>query len=186
MRKRVIILSMAVACAGLAQAQVATDIAKCQGCHMAQGPDAAPRLNGQSSDYIEQRLREFHDPTSQSPHAVYSMWDMATALGAADARAAALYFSALPATPAWPGGRQSKAGARLYVEKGCQSCHGDGGVGLPGAPRLAGQRPSYLSQQLAAFSLAARYHPQMLGSTSALSRDQMDAIAAWLGNEKGP
>lgn len=186
MKTYAVVFSIALALGGMARAQVASDVARCQGCHASERPDAAPRLNGQHADYILDRLRAFHDPASQSPHATYSMWDVATSLGASDARAAALYFDSLPATPLRPVGEAAKLGRRVYAEYGCQACHGDNGEGHGNVPRLAGQRTLYLSQQMAALSLGVRYHPVMLDKARSLTKVDMDAMAAWLGSEKGP
>ena len=44
----------------------------CEGCHGARGDSQkpeVPRLNGQKSDYILIRLKEFRDPSRKQPHA---------------------------------------------------------------------------------------------------------------------
>jgi len=80
-----------LACLGLAMARaqaqsiaagdIAAEASKCQACHDAPGQNAVPRLNGQHPAYILTRLREFHNPASQTPHATYAMWDMSSSIG---------------------------------------------------------------------------------------------------------
>jgi cytochrome c553 len=169
--------------AGPALAGAAADAAKCQACHGVRGPSMAPVLNGQRADYILLRLKEFHDPASQSPHATYFMWDMASSIGAAQAKALAAYFAALPP----PGPRlnmvHAVTGDTFYHgEGGCSACHGDKGEGgKDAAPRLMGQNPDYLQRQLENFSLSVRYQPAMVHHSLRLTPQQIEALVAYLG-----
>lgn len=170
--------------AALAQPDIARDAARCQACHETAGPSAVPRLNGQSVAYIIKRLNDFHDPTSQTPHATYFMWDIATSLGAAKARALAGYFAALPPASAKPADKAAALGDAFYHgEGGCQACHGAAGEGGDAAPRLTGQHGAYLRQQLVTFGLSLRYQPAMLPHTRALSEAQTAALVAYLGGD---
>lgn len=56
---------------------------------------------------------------------------------------------------------KAQAGKSLYLSKGCVACHGPEGKGVAGIkntpfPRLAGQNPTYLINQLKAFKSGAR------------------------------
>jgi len=185
MRYLVAILALALTGGvALAQPDIARDAARCQACHETAGPSAVPRLNGQPASYIVKRLTDFHDPTSQTPHATYFMWDIATSLGAAKARALADYFAAQPPTPAKPAGKAATQGEAFYHgEGGCQACHGPAGEGSGGAPRLAGQHRLYLQQQLVTFGLSIRVQSAMLPHTRALTEAQSAALVAYLGGD---
>ena len=126
---------------------VAVAAAKCQSCHDAPGQNAIPRLNGQQPAYILTRLREFHNPASQAPHATYAMFDMASATGAHMAEALAGFFSRQVPAPAHSTGPLAAKG-KLLFESGaaagtnCQACHGKEGRA---AARIHGWRASIIS-----------------------------------------
>ena len=81
--------------AGVARAQpvaVPPQLAACQTCHSEAAGNAstmAPRLNGQSAEYLAARMRSFRDPTRQSPHATYFMFDVNAKLSDAQVMALA-------------------------------------------------------------------------------------------------
>ena len=181
-----LVLSLARAQAqSMAAEDIAAEAAKCQTCH---GPlESAPRLNGQRADYILTRLREFHNPASQSPHATYAMWDTATGLGTKKAQALADYFSRQAPTPAH-GGALAGKGEKLYQSGGgqipaCASCHGAQGEGQGASPRLAGQRDLYLSQELANFGMTTRFHETMNAPARSLNDDQIKSLVSYLGGD---
>lgn len=63
----------------------------------------------------------------------------------------------------------------------CKTCHGLSGQGFRGAyvmPRLAGQQPQYLEEQLRAFIERRRLHPLMQNVAHALNPATLGAIAA--------
>jgi len=63
----------------------------------------------------------------------------------------------------------------------CKTCHGLAGQGFRGAyamPRLAGQQPEYLEEQLRAFIERRRLHPLMQNVAHALNPATLSAIAA--------
>jgi len=63
----------------------------------------------------------------------------------------------------------------------CKTCHGLSGQGFRGAypmPRLAGQQPEYLEEQLRAFIERRRLHPLMQNVARALNPATLSAIAA--------
>ena len=63
----------------------------------------------------------------------------------------------------------------------CKTCHGVSGEGYPGSvpiPRLAGQQPQYLENQLRAFVEHRRENKFMFGVVSALSPNMLPALAA--------
>src|SRR6202051_3627498 len=62
----------------------------------------------------------------------------------------------------------------------CKTCHGVSGQGFRGAfpmPRLAGQQPEYLENQLQAFIDRRRTNPVMLNVAHVLSAPMLTALA---------
>lgn len=64
----------------------------------------------------------------------------------------------------------------------CASCHGAQGEGMEagGFPRLAGLPADYIRKQLADFASGARANPIMQPIASALTREEIDRLAAML------
>jgi cytochrome c553 len=166
--------------------------ASCEVCHGAGGDSKkadVPRLNGQNSDYILIRLREFLDPTRGTPHSNRMMWENATRISDDEAVALARYFSSQAATrPSASGLAQSQAGAQIYRAgagpdiPACATCHGSDGRGLGSTPRIAGQHENYLMGQLEAFMLTARAGSPMNHHTWDMTSEQMRQVSAYLAN----
>lgn len=81
-------------------------------------------------------------------------------------------------------GGDAKAGkARAIV---CAACHGvDGNGGAnPAWPKLAGQVPEYLVNQLMHFKSGARKNPIMGGMAATLSEQDMKNVAAYFASQK--
>ncbi|HEX7043727.1 MAG TPA: c-type cytochrome [Burkholderiales bacterium] len=91
--------------------------------------------------------------------------------------AAWLIVSALPAS-AQTGGDPQAGKAKAAP---CASCHGaDGNGGAdPTWPKLAGQVPEYLVEQLQAFKSGARKDPLMSGMAAPLAEQDMHDLAAY-------
>jgi cytochrome c553 len=71
----------------------------------------------------------------------------------------------------------------------CASCHGPRGDSIsPAFPKIAGQRPEYLENQLKAFRDRTRADPMaqayMWGMTSQLSDDSIKKLAAYYSGQK--
>jgi cytochrome c553 len=67
----------------------------------------------------------------------------------------------------------------------CKTCHGLSGQGFRGAypmPRLAGQQPEYLENQLRAFIERRRANPVMFNVAHVLSPSMVTALAAYFRN----
>jgi cytochrome c553 len=72
----------------------------------------------------------------------------------------------------------SKRGLQAKLEY-CKTCHGLSGQGFRGAvpmPRLAGQQPEYLENQLRAFVERRRMNPYMFNVAHALSASMLTAL----------
>ena len=62
----------------------------------------------------------------------------------------------------------------------CAACHGlDGNSANADYPRLAGQHRDYLAKVLRDYKSGARKNPIMGGMTAALTRDDIDNVAAY-------
>ena len=166
--------------------------ASCEACHGAGGdsqkPDV-PRLNGQQSDYILIRLREFLDPTRGTPHSNQMMWENATKISDNEAAALARYFSSqAPTRPTASRTAQSEAGDKIFHTgagpdiPACSTCHGQEGAGLGGTPRIAGQHENYLLGQLQSFMLTARVGTPMNHHTWDMTLEQMQDVSTYLSN----
>ena len=66
----------------------------------------------------------------------------------------------------------------------CTSCHGADGNGIaPNFPNLAGQGEKYFVKQLEDFKASKRNDPTMLGMVMALSKQDMQDIAAYFSQQ---
>lgn len=165
-------------------------LSTCQNCHGLTGNSTAasvPRLNGQHTEYLVDRLRAFLDPTSQDPHAIKSMWNVVSNTDSGDFSVIAAYFASQTPTPAAAGAAGAAEGKRIFTNgaagvPACQSCHGEGGVGSGAVPRLAGQHGAYLLSQLERMQLGLRYHATMHPNLRSMTESQMKALVAYLAN----
>ncbi len=166
-------------------------IKSCESCHGPGGngtTTATPRLNGQLSVYIVNRLHQLADLTQNSTHATMAMYDVAHMKDSLKT-AVADYFSRQTPTPARPqAGKLAAIGQKLYAGgdpvnhvQACQSCHGANGEGQNASPRLAGQHRDYLKTQLWDFNMAVRENSVMHPNALRLSDDQIDGLVAYLG-----
>jgi len=163
----------------------------CSSCHGQNGRSAAPtfpHLAAQTAPYLEVQLKAFRDQSRGDPDAVAYMWGMASQLDDVTIGALSEYYAQQKAA----GGRRGTQGAidagRKIFEQGiperqiaaCESCHGKGAEGIGAIPRLAGQHAPYLFKQMLVIQNVLRTAPVMHGVVKDLTRDQMQAIAAFL------
>lgn len=166
-------------------------IKTCGTCHGVNGRSIAPtfpNLAAQSEPYLEAQLHAFKDQTRADPDAQAYMWGMAAPLSDAMIKELAAYFSSQPAAPGKPGNPELIAEGRKLFEQGvparqippCASCHGANAQGASIFPRLAGQHAAYLYKQLLVIQSVLRTAPVMHGVVKDLSKDQMQALVAYL------
>ncbi len=172
-------------------ASLKATIVTCATCHGDKGRSVSPtfpNLAAQTAPYIELQLKAFKNQTRADPDAQAYMWGMASPLSDATIGALANYFSSQPAA-AGRGGNSTliSQGKRLFEEgvpahqtPPCASCHGAHAEGVAIFPRLAGQHAPYLLKQLLAIQSALRTAPVMHGVIKDLSKDQMQAVVAYL------
>jgi cytochrome c553 len=163
----------------------------CGTCHGINGRSVAPtfpNLAGQSAPYIELQLHAFKDQSRADPDAQAYMWGMASQLNDVTISGLASYFAAQPAAAGTPGNPALIAQGRKVYEEGvparqippCATCHGPRAQGMATFPRLAGQHAPYLLKQLLVIQSVLRMAPVMHGVVKDLTRDQMQAVVAYL------
>jgi cytochrome c553 len=170
----------------------------CSRCHgpSLQGFSTAPRLAGQTSQYVENQLYRFRDHRRDSPLSKLYMWGAAANhLSSGTARNLAVHLSTLRAQPADDGHRWLAARGRSIYRDGipeanipsCVACHGPNteGAAAEGAgqiPRLGGLSYQYLKRRLEQWgdgydATAARPMPEIAGK---LSVNEVEALASYL------
>jgi cytochrome c553 len=166
-------------------------IETCSTCHGLNGRSVAPtfpNLAAQTAPYIELQLHAFKDQTRADPDAQAYMWGMASQLDDALISALAAYFSKQSAAAGKSGNATLIAqGKQIFMEgvpgrqiPACASCHGAQAHGNGPFPRLAGQHAPYLLKQLLVIQSVLRTAPVMHGVIKDLTRDQMQAVVAYL------
>jgi cytochrome c553 len=166
-------------------------IETCGTCHGVNGRSVSPtfpNLAGQTAPYIELQLHAFKDQTRGDPDAQAYMWGMASPLSDAMISALAGYFAAQPPAKGTPGNPALIAQGKTLFEQGvparqippCATCHGPKAAGMATFPRLADQHAPYLLKQLLVIQSVLRTAPVMHGVVKDLSRDQMQALVAYL------
>jgi cytochrome c553 len=166
-------------------------IETCSACHGLNGRSVAPtfpNLAAQTAPYIELQLHAFKDQTRADPDAQAYMWGMASQLNDASISALANYFSNQSAAEGRSGNAKLVAqGKQIFIEgvpgrqiPACATCHGAQAQGNGPFPRLAGQHAPYLLKQLLVIQSVLRTAPVMHGVIKDLTRDQMQAVVAYL------
>jgi cytochrome c553 len=183
-----------VSTSGVTDAQKATlqkAVETCGACHGLNGRSVSPtfpNLAAQTAPYIELQLHAFKDQTRADPDAQAYMWGMASQLTDASISGLAAYFSQQSAAEGRSGnGTLIAQGKRIFMEgvparqiPACASCHGVQAQGNGPFPRLAGQHAPYLLKQLLVIQSVLRTAPVMHGVIKDLTRDQMQAVVAYL------
>jgi len=188
---------LASACSGTVLAAEKVDLARaeeivsgrCFLCHGLQGESASPvfpRLAGQHSEYIAKQLSDFKSGKRKSD----TMKPQAEELTPAEMASLGAFFQAKNV-----GARQGRDGELIAVGKyvfnrgnqftglpSCSSCHGPKGLGTPQLPRLAGQHPRYIEDQLKQFNSRERNNDNAVMHTvaSKLSEIERHAVAEYI------
>jgi cytochrome c553 len=185
-------LALVAACAaGPLSAQEQLPIRNCTWCHgsSAQGFTSAPRLAGQTLQYIEKSLSSFKTHLRDNPYSQQYMWGAAANLSKEMAHGFALYFSELPPAPANDGnGALAPEGRAIYLEGmpesnivSCIVCHGPNAEGFEGIPRLGGMSYAYLKRRLEqwneGYHVAGEPMPRI---AKRLSEHEVEALCSYL------
>jgi cytochrome c553 len=174
-----------------AAASLKATVENCATCHGVKGHSVSPtfpNLAAQQAPYLELQLKAFKDQSRADPDAQAYMWGMASQLSDATISALAGYYSAQPAGPARGGNSALMAQGKHVFEEGvparqippCATCHGAHAEGNAVFPRLAGQHAPYLFKQLLVIQSVLRTAPVMHGVIKDLTKDQMQAVVAYL------
>lgn len=164
---------------------------RCAVCHGANGQGNGsdlPSLAGQHAEYIVKQL--FHFKTGERSNK--PMEPVVAELSAADVEALAAHFSAQPPRKGPPTAPAMLVRGRdLYFRgnhdqglAGCVACHGPDGAGGALMPRIVGQSPAYLENQLRNFAARTRQSDRgMHLGLETLGADDLRALAAYLANQ---
>jgi cytochrome c553 len=153
--------------------------AACAGCHGPKGVSNNvqwPNLAAQQSAYLVNQLKAFKDGSRANP----MMQSLVASLTDDDINNLAAYFSSQQAAKASGDPALAKAGEPKAAM--CQGCHGAGAKGNGQFPRLAGQHPEYIAQQLKAFKDGSRKSGPMQAIAANLAEDDFKALAAYFGS----
>jgi cytochrome c553 len=153
--------------------------ATCASCHGPQGNSSNaqwPNLAAQQSTYLANQLKAFKAGERINP----MMQSMAANLTNDDIANLAAYFSTQK--PVKAGGDPALAKSGETKAAMCLGCHGSTAAGNGQFPRLAGQHPEYLEQQLKAFKAGSRKSGPMQAITANLSDADFKALAAYFGS----
>ena len=68
----------------------------------------------------------------------------------------------------------------------CAACHGpDGNSPAPAFPKIAGQHASYIEKTLNEYKSGTRKDPIMAGMAAALSKEDIENLAAYFASQSG-
>ncbi|MDO9270704.1 MAG: cytochrome c [Methylobacter sp.] len=153
--------------------------APCASCHGQKGNSGNaqwPNLAAQQSTYLVNQLKAFKAGNRTNP----MMQPMAANLNNEDINNLAAYFSSQQ--PVKAGGDTALAKAGEAKASMCLGCHGAKAEGNGQFPRLAGQHPEYLAQQLKAFKEGSRKSGPMQAIVANMSEADFKALAAYFGS----
>lgn len=179
--------------AGLQAQGAALAEAHCATCHGAAGQSASPnfpRLAGQNERYLIKQLQDFATGVRTSS----VMKDKATVLNETAILALARHYSRQPAGATPTDDAQLAAVGQFIYERGnlysglpaCLACHGTQARGTADLPRLAGQHPRYLEEQLRQFAQRERRNDNAIMNViaSRISELERRAVTEYLGSLK--
>ena len=157
---------------------------RCFLCHGMEGEAASalyPRLAGQHADYIAKQLADFKSGRRKSD----TMSGMAADLSADEMKDLGAFFQKKPATRSETTDADLAGVGRYIFTKGntfsgvaaCVSCHGPKGHGTPQLPRLAGQHPRYVEDQLRQFNKRERTNDNAVMHTVASKLTELETHA---------
>jgi len=161
---------------------------RCYLCHGEDGNKTSstsglviPNLAGQQPLYLLQQLRHFLAKSRNHP----AMYSMIKDLGDEDLLNLVLYYSGQTLQPMVSSYRddEKEKGRQVYT-KLCIYCHGPEAAGQLGIPRLRGQNPAYVVQNLLRFRDLSpdRLHEGMNTITAKLTDQEINALAVFLSS----
>lgn len=162
---------------------------RCYLCHGLEGESASavfPRLAGQHWEYVAKQLADFKSGKRKSD----TMKPQAEELSEGEMKALGVYFERKKTAARQVSDQDLVAVGRYIFAKGnrfsglpgCASCHGANGHGTPQLPRLAGQHPRYIEDQLKQFNKRERTNDNAVMHTvaSKMTELEVNAVAAYI------
>ncbi|MCK6391334.1 MAG: cytochrome c4 [Azonexus sp.] len=162
---------------------------RCFLCHGLEGEAASavfPRLAGQHADYIAKQLGDFKSGKRNSD----TMKPQTEELTAAEMKSLGAFFQAKQVGPRQTSDQALALVGKFIFDRGnqfsglpsCASCHGAQGHGTPMLPRLAGQHPRYIEDQLKQFNKRERTNDNAVMHTvaSKLTELETHAVATYI------
>lgn len=163
---------------------------RCSLCHGMEGESSSalyPKLSGQHPEYIAKQLADFKAGRRKG-----TMNEMAADLSEQEMRELGAYFAGKKMSASMVRDQDLAAVGRYVYHKGnvysgvaaCEGCHGAKGHGTTQLPRLAGQRPAYIEQQLKQFNTRERNNDNAIMHSIAekLTELETKAVAAYLSS----
>lgn len=180
--------AMPASAADLARAEEIVS-GRCFLCHGMEGESASPvfpRLAGQHADYIAKQLADFKSGKRNSD----TMKPQTEELTPAEMKALGAFFQAKVVGPRPARDPELLAVGKFVFMRGnqfsglpaCSTCHGAQGLGTPQLPRLAGQHPRYIEDQIKQFNKRERTNDNAVMHTiaSKLSELETHAVAEYI------
>lgn len=165
--------------------------ARCGLCHGVDGDSSSPlypRLASQHHQYIAKQLADFKAGRRKSD----TMASMATDLTQEEMLALGVYFEQKPTKPRLARDVELAGVGRYIFHRGnessgvaaCAGCHGDNGHGTDQLPRLAGQVPRYIEDQLRSFNKRERTNDNaiMHSIASRLTELEIKGVAMYISS----
>jgi cytochrome c553 len=162
---------------------------RCFLCHGMEGESASPvfpRLAGQHAEYIAKQLAEFKSGKRKSE----TMKPQSEDLTPEEMKSLGAFFQAKQASARPVRDAELLAVGKYTFNRGnqftglpaCASCHGTKGLGSPQLPRLAGQHPRYIEDQLKLFNSRERNNDNAVMHTvaSKLNELERNAVAEYI------
>ena len=162
---------------------------RCFLCHGLNGESASavfPRLAGQHAEYIAKQLSDFKSGKRASD----TMKPQAEELTPDEMKALGAFFQSKVVGPRPARDTELLAVGKFVFNRGnqfsglpaCSTCHGAKGLGTPQLPRLAGQHPRYIEDQLKQFNKRERTNDNAVMHTiaSKLSELETHAVAEYI------
>ena len=164
---------------------------RCGLCHGVDGDSSSPlypRLASQHHQYIAKQLADFKAGRRKSD----TMASMATDLTPEEMLALGVYFEQKPTKPRLARDVELAGVGRYIFHRGnessgvaaCAGCHGDNGHGTDQLPRLAGQVPRYIENQLRSFNKRERTNDNaiMHSIASRLTELEIKGVAMYISS----
>ena len=150
----------------------------CAHCHGAKGNNQdlqGPNLAGQNHLYLIKQINVFSKGTRVHPLLSSDDFNLDTD----EINHLANYYASLK--PENSLNQSNKDGELIYSS--CADCHGATGEGIAPFPRLSGQKPAYLKQQLVNFKTGVRQSAVMQAMSVNLSDEEIMRLAGYLGSQ---